>query len=452
MAVTNADDTAGIIVTPTAGLTTTEAGGTVTFTVRLNSQPTAVVTIGLSSGNPAEGTASPATLTFTPANFAIPQAVTVTGTDDPEDDGDVASTIVTAPASSADPNYNNLNAADVAVTNTDDDTAGITVTPVAGLTTTEAGGTATFTVRLNSRPTAEVTIALSSSNPGEGSVAPATLTFTPANFSSPQTVTVTGVDDAEADGRTTSTILTAPAASTDPGYNGLNAADVAVDNDDNDTAEGTFVGMTVQRGTAQRSFIRFVSLNFTQGAGLAAIVATATDGVGPNDRIRLVYRGFDGTRATILPIGAVIRAVDQAIELDFGPQGISILSRGGNYSRVGDGTYEVLLDLDNNGSLETSSRFWRLKGDVAGPGGVADQRVTRADLRAIRIARGTRGTNLQADVNGSGAVNRMDWWLARTSLGRRAFGALSPAGEAPRSQRLPARRPARPAPLRLSLP
>ena len=41
-----------------------------------------------------------------------------------------------------------LDAADVAVTNTDNDAAGITVTPTTGLTTTEAGGTATFTVVL----------------------------------------------------------------------------------------------------------------------------------------------------------------------------------------------------------------------------------------------------------------------------------------------------------------
>ena len=61
---------------------------------------------------------------------------------------------------STDANYNGVNAADVAVTNTDNDAAGITVTPTAGLTTTEAGGTATFTVVLNTQPTADVTIAL----------------------------------------------------------------------------------------------------------------------------------------------------------------------------------------------------------------------------------------------------------------------------------------------------
>ena len=50
----------------------------------------------------------------------------------------IAYTIVTAAATSSDANYNGLNASDVSVTNTDDDTAGITVTPTSGLATTEA--------------------------------------------------------------------------------------------------------------------------------------------------------------------------------------------------------------------------------------------------------------------------------------------------------------------------
>ena len=49
---------------------TTEAGGTATFTVVLNTQPTANVTIGLSSSDTTEGTVSPASLTFTTANWS----------------------------------------------------------------------------------------------------------------------------------------------------------------------------------------------------------------------------------------------------------------------------------------------------------------------------------------------------------------------------------------------
>ena len=119
-------------MTPTPGLTTTEAGGTATFTVVLNTQPTANVTIALSSSDTTEGTVSPASLTFTTANWNVAQTVTVTGVDDAVDDGNVAYTIVTAPATSTDPNYNGVNAADVAVTNTDNDAAGITVTPTTG--------------------------------------------------------------------------------------------------------------------------------------------------------------------------------------------------------------------------------------------------------------------------------------------------------------------------------
>jgi predicted secreted protein len=37
--------------------------------------------------------------------------------------------------------------ADVAVTNIDEDVAGVTVSPTSGLKTTEGGGTATFTVK-----------------------------------------------------------------------------------------------------------------------------------------------------------------------------------------------------------------------------------------------------------------------------------------------------------------
>ncbi|WP_233423039.1 beta strand repeat-containing protein, partial [Planktothrix agardhii] len=193
------NDTAGITVTPTTGLTTTEAGGTADFTVVLNSQPTADVTIPLTSSNDvtipltssntAEGTIDKSSLTFTTANWNVAQTVTVTGVEDLVDDGDIAYNIVTAAATSTDTNYSGVDATDVAVTNTDNDTKGITVTPTTGLTTTEAGGTATFTVVLNSQPTANVTIPLTSSNTAEGTIDKSSLTFTTANWNVAQTVT-----------------------------------------------------------------------------------------------------------------------------------------------------------------------------------------------------------------------------------------------------------------------
>src|SRR5678815_4455298 len=93
------------------------------FTIVLNSQPTADVTIGLSSSDPSEGTVSLASVTFTTANWNAPRTVTVTGVNDLIDDGDTAYTIVTAAATSSDPSYNGLNATNVSVNNTDDDIA-----------------------------------------------------------------------------------------------------------------------------------------------------------------------------------------------------------------------------------------------------------------------------------------------------------------------------------------
>ena len=238
VSVSNTDnDTAGITVTPTSGLTTTEAGGTATFTVVLDSQPTADVTRRPQLERHRPRAPSPRPASPSPAaNWNTPQTVTVTGVNDAVDDGDQSYTIVTAAATSSDATYNGLNAADVSVSDTDNDTAGITVTPTTGLTTTEARRHRHLHRGPRLAADGRCDVALSSGDPTEGTVAPASLTFTPANWNTAQTVTVTGVDDAVDDGNQSYTIVTAAATSSDATYSGLNAADVSVSNTDNDAA------------------------------------------------------------------------------------------------------------------------------------------------------------------------------------------------------------------------
>src|SRR5204863_475266 len=231
VSVTNTDDdTAGITVTPTTGLTTTEAGGTASFTVVLNSKPTASVSVGISSSNTAEGTVSASSLTFTTANWNTPQTVTVTGVDDFVDDGNISYSIVTAEATSADTLYNGMNPANVTVSNTDNDTAGITITPTSGLVTTEARGTASFTIPYTTLFRSSVSVGISSSNTAEGTVSASSLTFTTANWNTPQTVTVTGVDDFVDDGDLSYSVVTGAATSADGLYSGLHASDVSINN------------------------------------------------------------------------------------------------------------------------------------------------------------------------------------------------------------------------------
>src|SRR5207237_1121344 len=121
-----------------AGLITTEAGGTATFSVVLNNAPTYNVTIALNSSNTAEGVISASSLTFTPANWNAPQIVTVTGVDDAVNDNDIPYTIVIATAVSADVAYNGVDAPDVSAVNIDDESAAVSILPLNGYTTSEA--------------------------------------------------------------------------------------------------------------------------------------------------------------------------------------------------------------------------------------------------------------------------------------------------------------------------
>ncbi|HTB72370.1 MAG TPA: hypothetical protein VK762_03960 [Polyangiaceae bacterium] len=247
----DASPTPSIIVTPTSGLTTTENGGTATFTVQLGSDPTGMVSIVISSSNTTHGTVSPSVVTFTggPAgDWATPQTVTITGVDDHTVTGDLPYSIITAPAVSTNPSYNGLNPPDVSVTSIDESVAAIVLSRTSGLVTTEGGGTATFTVQLNTSPSASVTIGLSSDNVEDGTVSPSSVVFSSANWNVARTVTVTGVEtNTAADGSHSYHVVTAPAVSADANYNALNAADVSVTNEDDDV--NVYAGKAGQLGS-----------------------------------------------------------------------------------------------------------------------------------------------------------------------------------------------------------
>ena len=193
------DDTRGITATPD-GQITTEAGGTVTVGVKLNSQPTATVTISAQSSNTDEGTVSPVGLTFTTGNWNTAQDVTVTGQDDSVDDGDIGYAI-TFTAASPDPLYEGQQAS-VELTNTDDDTRSVEIAttsttdpPTLRVSEVAPGNTASYTVVLTSQPSdGNVTVTPVSSAPGNATVS-APLIFTPQNWNTAQPVTITAVDD-----------------------------------------------------------------------------------------------------------------------------------------------------------------------------------------------------------------------------------------------------------------
>lgn len=63
----------------------------------------------------------------------------------------------------------------------------VSVIPSSGLTVTEDGDSAFFSIKLGTQPVADVTINLTSSNTSEGTITPASLLFTMHNWDTPQT-------------------------------------------------------------------------------------------------------------------------------------------------------------------------------------------------------------------------------------------------------------------------
>ena len=134
--------------------------------------------------------------------------------------------------------------------------------------TDEAGTQANFTVRLASQPDGQVPLMVSVNDASEISVSPSQVVFTPDNWSSPQVVTVTGVDDAEVDGNTLNTVsvdVDRAQLSDTTGYANAAPSTVRVRNKDNDTnAPGLLLsaisGNTSENGATASFTVRLSTL------------------------------------------------------------------------------------------------------------------------------------------------------------------------------------------------
>lgn len=223
------DDSAGVEIT-LSDAESSEAGDTASFDVVLESEPTAEVTLHFDTTESDEGVPDVTALVFDASNWASPQTVTVTGQNDDVEDGDQPYRIDFTPTTSDDPTYAALAIPNVELTNLDDaDTAGITIGAVSG-DTTESGGTATFTVVLDSEPTAEVTLTFASNDLDEGVTDITSVTFGPTNWAAPQVVTITGQDDFLPDGDAPYAVVFEASTSDDPLYDGLTPMNVTLTN------------------------------------------------------------------------------------------------------------------------------------------------------------------------------------------------------------------------------
>ena len=156
----------GITLSSTT-VNTNEAGASDSYTLVLNTQPTANVTIDLGIGS--QATLSTSSLTFTPANWNVPQTVTVTPVADTIVEGFHSDTIAHT-VTSTDASYNGLAVSNVTVNITDDDLGSIDVLPIGDLTATEDGATAAYRVSLPFAPSGTVTLEIAADGETEVSI------------------------------------------------------------------------------------------------------------------------------------------------------------------------------------------------------------------------------------------------------------------------------------------
>ncbi|KKZ14745.1 MAG: hypothetical protein TH68_04230, partial [Candidatus Synechococcus spongiarum 142] len=200
--------TAGLVLSPTT--VTVEEKASATYTVRLATKPTGgpvtVTVTGMGSDVSVDtdsGTqGAQTTLSFTPSNWITDQTVTVI----PAPDDDTNPETVTLSHTAAGADYDSVTES-LVVTVTDNDTVGLV------LSTTEVmvaeAGSAAYTVKLATEPTAVVTVTVSGMDNGVSvdtdSMTPAeqaSLSFTPRNWDAEQTVTVLAADDDNATSET----------------------------------------------------------------------------------------------------------------------------------------------------------------------------------------------------------------------------------------------------------
>ena len=226
------DDQKGVIITPTA-LTVGEGSTASAYTIRLNSQPTGTVTVtlgGLETAKMESLMVAPPRLVFTQRNWNIAQSVTVRADEDANGaDGTVTLThAVRGGGYDSTSTPPTVTAKDVVVRIEDNDTAGLSVTP---MSLEIPGGTIqTYKVVLKTQPTMDVTVTITGGG-GDVSATPSPLTFTPDNWFRERTVTVHVAAGASA----ASATLANAATSSDSDYNV--SEDVAVEVMDSDTPD-----------------------------------------------------------------------------------------------------------------------------------------------------------------------------------------------------------------------
>lgn len=357
------DDNRFMIVESGVDNRVSENGLTDTYTMRLRNAPTANVYVNMASN---QVKTSPAYLMFTPGNYSAPQTVTISALNDNDNEG-LHTTTITHYSNSADGNHHNQTIPALTVSIIDNDLSRVIVTESGGSTNvSEEGATDDYTLVLAQAPTANVTVTLAPN--AQVTVSPAgPIVFTPANWNTPQTITVAAVNDTTVEVDHVGSI-THTASSTDLTYAGKAVSTVVPQITDNDlliNVAHTNLESRVVEGTGTDTFTVAMSstptssvvvnlvtdgqvtvnpsvLTFTNTTAQTVTITAVNDLVaeGPHTS----YIGFTVNTAAALFNGASVPPLMVSV-VDNDQAGVSIVESSGNtaLSEGGTDTYTMVL-------------------------------------------------------------------------------------------------------------
>ena len=196
-----------------------DEGGMASSTARLSTRPTGTVTVAIADDHPDVTVAPPTILTFDAATWQAAQTFTIRAGEDL--DGEDETATLTFDPRGAD--YDGPPSATSTASLADDDPHGVTLSE--STLAVPEGGSATYTVRLDTRPAGgDVTVTVGGAAGSGISASPTALTFTGTNWNAPPTVRVSAAED---DNPTHESVdLTHSVAGADYGREGVTAGAV----------------------------------------------------------------------------------------------------------------------------------------------------------------------------------------------------------------------------------
>ncbi|WP_038099025.1 beta strand repeat-containing protein [Thioalkalivibrio sp. HK1] len=338
------DDEPALVLTPEQ-MSITE-GTNDTFDVKLATLPSANVSVTLTQpGNndvkidtdPNASGNQVATLLFTGSNWNTNQRVTINTSDDDDLVNDSASIALSASGG----DYVNVGKS-VSVTVTDNDTAGLTVSPTTF--NLAEGGNGTFTVRLTQQPNANVSMTLAQPSNTDVTVDKTSLTFTSTDWDVVQTVRIRAAEDDDAWDDSASDISI---STTGGGYDGVSeSVSVAVtDNDEEalilppnalEVTEGLSGSFSVRLATLPSAS---VTVTLTQPSNADVKVDTDPDTTGDQNTLTFTVSDWDSLKTVTVNVAEDDDGTDENAS-------IALSASGGGYNSVSSTVNANVTDND----------------------------------------------------------------------------------------------------------